>query len=501
MRSRSRSAHDPDRLLAEALAIEAELARRSLRRFVETAWPIVEPDVPFCGNWHIDVLCEQLERVSRGEIDRLLVNVPPGTSKSLLVSVLWPAWEWATSPALRYLTFSYSEQLTIRDNLRVRDILQSPWYRRHFPQTQLRADQNAKLQFDTTAAGWRLATSVGGRGTGLHPDRIIIDDPHSALQAHSEAERQAVITWVDGTVSSRGVVRGVAVVVIMQRLHEQDLSGYLLAKGGWTHVCWPMRFEPDRADPIDRRRTAGELLWPALFTEAKVARLERDMGSYEAAGQLQQRPTPPEGGLIKRSWWQWYSPDDEHLTKGLREIVISVDTATKAKATNDYSVIGLWGKNGGPDVYGLKVLRDRWEYPELVRQLLSLHQWARERWPAVLPTVIVEDASAGPEVVAELRRRIPGVIAEKPRGDKVQRVHAVLPMIEAGNVWLPGRALPDGRLDRNVHNLPGWVDPFVEECAAFPMGTHDDQVDQLSQALRRLCAPRAAAGMMTLAGL
>lgn len=485
----------------EIEAIEAELARRSLRQFVETAWPVVEPDVPFCPNWHIDALCEQLEKVTRGECDRLLINVPPGTSKSLIVSVLWPAWEWASNPALRYLTFSYSEQLTIRDNMRTRDILLSAWYRKHYPNTQLRTDQNAKLQFDTTAAGWRQASSVGGRGTGLHPDRIIIDDPHSALQAHSEAERQAVTTWVDGTVSSRGIVRGVAVVVIMQRLHELDLSGYLLAKGGWTHLCWPMRFEPDRADPLDRRTTAGELLWPQLFTEARVSRLERDMGSYEAAGQLQQRPTAAEGGLIKRTWWKYYHPDDAHVLQGLRDILISVDTATKAKETNDYSAIGVWGKNGGPDVYGIKMLRGHWEYPELIRQLLDVHRMVRERWPAALPTVVVEDASAGPEVVAELKRRIPGVIADRPKGDKVSRVHAVLPAIEAGNVWLPGRATPDGRLDRNVVGLPGWVDPFIEECAAFPMGAHDDQVDQLSQALRRLCGPRATAGMMTMPGL
>jgi len=485
----------------EVDAIEAELARRSLRQFVETAWPFVEPDVPFCSNWHIDALCAQLERVSRGEIDRLLINVPPGTMKSLIVSVLWPAWEWASNPALRYLTFSYSEQLTIRDNLRVRDILQSSWYQRHFPGTALRADQNAKLQFDTTASGWRQASSVGGRGTGMHPDRIIIDDPHSAMQAHSEAERMAVSMWVDGTVSSRGIVRGVAVVVIMQRLHEQDLSGYLLAKGGWTHIRWPMRYEPDRPDPLDPRTERGELLWPALFTEARVSRLERDMGSYEAAGQLQQHPTPPEGGLIKRSWWKWYPPEDPHLLGALREIVISVDTATKAKETNDYSAIGVWGKNGGPDVYGLRMLRGHWEYPELIRQLLAVHADVKVRWPMVLPTVVVEDASAGPEVVAELKRRIPGVIGEHPKGDKVSRVHAVLPAIEAGNVWLPGRALSDGRLDRNMMNLPGWVDPFVEECAAFPMGAHDDQVDQLSQALRRLCAPRTALGFVTMPGL
>jgi predicted phage terminase large subunit-like protein len=473
-------------ILAETLTLDvvrAELARRDLRRFVELAWPVVEPGTPFVGNWHIDKLCQQLEQVTRGETPRLLVNVPPGTSKSLIVSVFWPSWEWASDPSLRYLTASYSEALTIRDNLRVRDIIQSPWYQQHYSKTQLRTDQNAKIQFDTTAGGWRIATSVGGRGTGLHPDRIIVDDPHTAQQAISDVERQAAIEWFDRTISTRGASRHARIVVIMQRLHEQDLSGHLLARGGWTHVRWPMRYEAYHPDPLDPRTTEGELLWPSLFPDSVVTQLERNLGSYGTAGQLQQRPTPAEGGLIKRAWWRWYDPTT--IPRGLSEIVISVDCALRAKETNDYTAAGVWGYRG-PDVYGLKAIKGRWDYPELIRQIKDLHRWTVESFPNLTPMVLIENAGAGPDAIAELRRSMPGVMAEKPKGEKIQRVHAVLPLIEAGNVWLPGAALPDGRVNTAWKETPAWVEAFVDECAAFPMGAHDDHVDQMTQAIRRL---------------
>lgn len=479
-------------------AIQAEQARRSLRRFIEWAWPVVEPDVPFVGNWHIDVLCEALERVSRGETSRLIVNIPPGTAKSLIASVLWPAWEWMTHPTLRYLTASYSDSLTIRDTLRVRDICESAACREAFgSDVRFRSDQNQKVRMDTTSGGWRIATSVGGRGTGEHPDRIIIDDPTNPKEAVSDADRQAANDWFDRTISTRGVSRGARIVLIMQRLHEQDLTGHLLARGGWEHLSLPMRFDPHVVTLGDPRTVAGELLWPALFPEATVALLERDLGTYGAAGQLQQRPAPAEGGLIKRSWWRWYAPD---MTLRLEEIVISVDTALKAKETNDKSAVGAWGRRG-PDAYALKMLNARWAYPELIRQIEALYAWVKRQWPGLMPMVVIENTAAGPDAIAELRTKIPGVVAERPKGEKIQRLHAVLPVIEAGNVWLPGRCLPDGRVDVGMVGLPEWVEPFVEECSAFPVGAADDQVDMMTQAIRRLHRPRTFTGDVTLAEL
>jgi hypothetical protein len=233
----------------ELEALEAELARRSLRTFVDVAWPLVEPRVPFAPNWHIDAICEHLEAVSRGEITKLLINVPPACMKSYLVSVFWPAWEWATHGGLRVFTASFGSPLAIRDNRRMRDIVTSAWYRRHY-QVELREDQNQKIRYDTTASGWRIASSVGGIGMGEHPDRIIIDDPHNTRQAESDVERQAAMHWFDRTIGTRGVSRGVKLVVIMQRLHERDLSGHILERADaddWTHLCLPMRYESGRA--------------------------------------------------------------------------------------------------------------------------------------------------------------------------------------------------------------------------------------------------------------
>lgn len=259
--------------------VDAELAKRYLHDFIIQAWPLVEPDTPLSWNWHLDELCAVLEAVTRGEITRVVINVPPGTAKSLTVSIFWPAWEWASNPGLRYLTASYGAHLTIRDNLRLRAVVTSPWYQRHYG-LRLSGDQNSKVRFDTTAGGWRIATSVGGVGTGEHPDRIVIDDPLTADQARSDAERRTASDWFDRTISTRGVVRDVRTVVIMQRLHEEDLAGHLLGKGGWEQVRFPMRFDPKHADPRDHRTKAGELLWPELFDETRVRQLEYDLGPY-----------------------------------------------------------------------------------------------------------------------------------------------------------------------------------------------------------------------------
>lgn len=285
-------------------SVEASAAKASLHTFVKTFWRMVEPEKEFVDNWHIRELCKVLEAVTRGEIKRLIVNIPPASSKSLIVSVFWPAWQWSSNPRLRFLTASYGTHLTIRDNLRVRDICKSDSYRTHYP-LRFTGDQNVKELFNTTQRGWRFATSVGGAGTGEHPDIIIIDDPVTAAQARSSAERETVRLWFKRTISSRGVARGVRVVVIMQRLHEEDLSGYLLNLGGWEHVCWPMRFDPKRRDKRDPRTEPNELLWPALFPEDVVRQLEIDLDEYGTASQMQQRPAPEGGGLFKRTWFEF----------------------------------------------------------------------------------------------------------------------------------------------------------------------------------------------------
>ncbi len=289
---------DPARGLRELERLECEAG---LLGFTRHAWRLLEPGRRFVPGWHLEVLCDHLEAVTRGEITRLLINVPPGAMKSLTVAVLWPAWEWgpAGRPELRTIAASYSERLSLRDNMKCRRLVASAWYRGHWGRSvRLVGDQNAKGKFENARTGFRLATSVGGLGTGERGDRLVIDDPHNVQQAESAAVREATLRWFSETVPTRLNDSKSAIIVVMQRVHERDVSGLILAQElGYEHLMLPMRFEPKRAcvtslGPADRRRKAGELLWPERFPEAAVRALEQAMGSYAAAGQFQQRPAP-----------------------------------------------------------------------------------------------------------------------------------------------------------------------------------------------------------------
>lgn len=470
------------RMRAELIAIEDELARRSLLSFIRQAWGIVEPTVPYQENWHIEKLCCILEKVTKGELQRVLINIPPGCMKSYIVSVFWPAWEWGTIGAhLRYLTASYSQHLSTRDNLRLRSIVTSAWYQRVFPKVVLSGDQNAKTMFKTTATGWRFATSVGGAGTGEHPDRIVIDDPHSADQARSDAERQSALTWYDQTISTRGVSRGTRIIVIMQRLHLQDLSGHLLEKGGWYHVKWPMEYNAAEPDPTDPRKVDGELLWPDLFNAKMVKQLKRDLGPFATAGQLQQNPIPPGGGLFKTEWFKIITPEAANSMIG--QEIRGWDTAATA-GEGDYTVgvkmkkvfklVGIDAdgveQREGPYYLIMHVKRGRWS-PQGVDMVIKTTAIADGRRCAVREEK--EPGSAGKAVI-EARRRLlsgfdyKGVVTT---GDKETRAGPLRSQFEGGNVFL----------------VQGdWNQDYIDELSVFPLGKNDDQVDGSSCAFNEL---------------
>lgn len=340
------------------LSLEAAIAARceqSLYHFVRRAWSNVEM-VPFVDNWHIGAICEHLQAVTAGQITQLLINIPPGCSKSLLTCVFWPMWEWAINPSIRWFFASYDQRLSTRDSVRCRALIDSPWYQGLWGgKYMLILDQNQKTYYETDKKGYRMATSVGGHGTGEHMDRIVFDDPHNVQQAESELERQSVLDWWDFTMSSRGVSRNVRRVGIMQRLHHKDLSAHVLEQGEWTHICLPMRYELDRMPdtPLgwnDPRAEEGELLTPQQFTENMTSRMEKVMGIYTAAGQLQQRPAPRGGGMFKclvagtsvetlqgPKPIETVRPGDSVLTRtGFRAVVRSGQTGT---ATNLTSVL------------------------------------------------------------------------------------------------------------------------------------------------------------------
>ena len=268
---------DAEKLDAETLeAGVTRLCEISLRDFVDEAWPVVEPTTTLVPGWHVDAVCEHLEACTRGELRRLIINVPPRCTKSLLVSVFWPAWVWTTMPSKRWLFGSYAADLSVRDSLRRRDVILSRWYQQRWGgRFGLRYDQNQKMRFDNDRTGFRLATSTGGIGTGEGGDVIVADDPHNVIEAESDAQRRSVRRWWDQSMSTRGNdPTTVCHVVVMQRLHERDLCGHLLAQGGYEHLCLPMEFEPARRCVTslgwsDPRSGEAELLCPGRFARAE----------------------------------------------------------------------------------------------------------------------------------------------------------------------------------------------------------------------------------------
>lgn len=459
--------------------VRAEKAKRSLREYIAQAWHVVEPSSQFVRGWHIDAIAEHLEAVTRGEIRNLLINMPPRHMKSLAVSVFWPTWEWLTAPERRWLYASYAQSLSIRDSLKCRRVIESPWYQFNWGHLyQLTGDQNAKTRFENDKTGYRIATSVGGSATGEGGDRIVCDDPHNVQESESDTIRDGVLRWWDEVMSTRlNDPKTGTRVIVMQRVHEADLSGHVLGQGGYEHLCLPAEFEGGKRYTAigwsDPRNELGELLWPEQFGSKELTDLKSRLGSYAAAGQLQQRPSPAEGGMLKRHWWRFY----REAPSTFDEIIQSWDMAFKDTKASDYVVGQVWGRKGA-DKYLLDQTHDQINFPATVQAVRTLSA----KWPKA-HAKLVEDKANGTAVIATLQHEIAGLIPVEPQGGKIARASAVSPQIEAGNVYLPDPSIAP------------WVHDFIEECAAFPNGAHDDQVDAMSQALLRLAMPM---GMLTV---
>jgi predicted phage terminase large subunit-like protein len=488
--------------------LHAETLRRDLGAFVRDAWAVVEPGTPFVSNWHIDVICTYLQAASRREVRKLLINIPPRHMKSLLVAVFWPAWVWLTHPERRFLYGSYAQSLSITHSVICRRLVQSQglgsapldaeltltqrvgyrglvsilWGKEAW---RLTDDRNLMGRFENTRAGARLATSVGGTVTGEGGDVTVLDDPHKPEEAQSDVVRQSVLDWYDATWTTRlNDARTGVQVIVMQRLHERDLAGHLLERGGWEHLCLPAEYEPEHpfAWPADPRTKPGEVLW-AKWPKPWLAEKREELGSYGYAGQYQQRPAPAEGGILKRSWWRYYDPDA--ALPHFNQLLQSWDMAFTDTDGSDFVVGQVWGRFGA-DKYLLWQLRRRLDFTETVRAVRELTAWVHQNLPRHRShLILVEDKANGPAVISALRREIPGIVGVSPQGDKVARAHAVAPQVEAGNVYLPGAAATSGEgYDRSA--TPEWAQRFVDESAGFPNGAYDDQVDAFSQALVRL---------------
>lgn len=450
--------------------MRAEKARRSFKSFVEQAWSVLEPETEFVDGIHVDAVCSHLQAVTEGRISNLGINIPPGHAKSLLTAVFWPAWAWIDHPETRWLFSSYSASLSVRDSVKCRRLIESPWYQSRWgDRFKIAADQNEKSKFENSRTGYRLSTSVGGTATGERGDIIVVDDPTSVTQADSDKERVAANEWWNGTMQTRlNDLRTGHKVVIQQRLHDEDLTGMLLKQGtGYDFLILPAEFDPNLARKTsigweDPRTTPGQLLWPDKIGQEELDELKTSLGSYRYAGQYQQRPSPAEGGMVKRTWWQYYDTVPDGLTGHL----ISLDAAFKGSSDSDFVVIQVWAKKGS-DFYLLDQDRGRWAFPDTQRHFLAIVG----KWPQA-ETKIIEAKANGQAIIDSLRGRVSGLIGESPHESKEARVAAVSALIEAGNVHLP-------------KNEP-WAGDFVEEFAQFPNGSNDDQVDCCTQALKRL---------------
>lgn len=455
---------------ADLIAVERELCRRSLAEFAKRAWRVLEPAAELKWGWALDAICQHLEAVTDGQITRLLMNVPPGCMKSLLTGVIWPAWEWGPRDMqeMRFVGTAHEEQLAIRDSRRCRDLIKSEWYQKLWP-VQLSADLDGKREFGNTRKGIRQARAFTSM-TGVRGDRVILDDPISADNANSAAKLEAARIAFTETLPTRVNSDKSAIVVIMQRLNEKDVSGVILDMGlPYVHLCIPMRFEPDRRSRTaigweDPRTNEGELMFPERFGEAQVRELETTLGSYGTAGQLQQKPSPRGGGIIRNEWYKYWV----HLPP-LEWTEVFVDTAQKTEEEHDYCVLQLWGRSTTGQGVLIDQRRGKWESPELLTEARAF--WNKHKGAAFNPRRIgVEDKVSGTGLIQTLRREgIP--INPIPRSkDKISRGHDAAPFIESGNVLLPADA--------------PWLSDFLAESESFPAGAHDDQLDPMFDAIQ-----------------
>lgn len=492
-------------------------AKASLAEFIRQGWEILEPGTPLLWNWHIEALANHLQWVFEDwirtkkdptfvqRVRNLLVNIPPGTAKSRIVSVFFVAWAWLHWPSWRVMCLSANPEVALRDASFCRQLIESKWYRESFGvEWELREDQNAKSNFENTAGGARGAKGITAKIIGLRADAIIVDDPHDAKEIYSDVQRKAVLTaWNDAIANRVNDLRTSIRIGVMQRLHEEDWSGFVLAQGIWCHVRLPMEYESKTECKCptceagvnafgwkDPRTVEGEVLHPLRFPPEVLAD-EKKKGSMYYSGQFQQRPAPAEGGMFKRLWWRFFRVEGSGthprprpegcVTRDVEParvlpnmtasgagsafewILVSLDAAFKDKPDGSRVSFLVIGGNKADRF----VLDNHTEHMDYVQTKAKLRE-LQKKYPEV-NRFLVEDKANGTAIINELNSEIGGIIEVKPEGGKESRAYAIQPLVEAGNVYL-------------LDGAP-WLDDFITELSLFPNGSKDDQVDSLSQAL------------------
>lgn len=465
--------HSLQHLKINKSQVMAEYCRRSLYEFVKEFWEIIISD-PYVDNWHIKYLCDEIQYAFKLVFNRehcehdLIANVPPGASKSTIFTVAAPAWAWANDPTLTIITGSYSNDLSTTHAVKSRDIIKSEKYRRYYPKIKIRPDVDNKTNYANTLGGQRISTSVGGTITGKHAHIIIIDDPLNPMQAASDTERETANKWITETLPTRKVDKDVSLTcMVMQRLHVNDCTGHLLSIDGdrIKHICLPAR-ESDNIRPADARtHYIDGLLDPKRLSDATLTVLEKRLGSYGAAGQLGQRPTPVEGAI----WQKWFIPVPDNVfprPDQLKSYATDWDTAMDSKSTNDYNAFctsGYTQDETGRKIYIDRVGWKRAQFPELIKMM--------QMRPA--PHYIEAKASGKSAKQTLVRQGIAAIEVQVEGGDKIARTQMASPTVEAGLVYVRQSILD------SIYN------DSEQGLLNFPNGAHDDLNDCIVQAIQR----------------
>lgn len=494
---------------AQLLDLDRADCQDSLYLFLKSAWKYIDP-AEWRDSWAVDAICEHLQAVVDGQIKRLIINCPPRIGKSNTVSVAFPAWTWAQpaisptcGPGVPFLYASYADKLSLRDSVKCRRLIESPWYQARWGNRyQLTSDQNTKSRFTNDKGGDRLITSIGAGVTGEGGNIICIDDPNAANDVESEATTETTISWWTTAMPTRlnDPMFG-AFIIIQQRLGEDDLTGHILEHeaDGWTHLCLPGRYEPERSFHTsigwkDPRTEPDELLWPERFSEEYLKRLEKSMGPFTFAGQIQQRPEPKGGGIIKREWWKVWEPDSY---PPMDFILATLDGAYTEDRMNDPSGMIVWGifsgdvqspttRIVGPDGH---VIRPDSTYSEFAPRVMCMYAWdtrlelhelvektANTCIKMKVDLLLIENKASGISVAQEVRRLYSrerfGVELFDPKSqDKAARLYSVQHLFAEGIINGPDRP---------------WMERVINQVAQFPKGKNDEYVDLTSMGLRKL---------------
>lgn len=476
----------------DLIEADRELASRGYREFVPMAWDQVEPAQKFVGSWNVDAVCDHLDAVAKCQvnkllievdspefINRLVINVPPNTSKSMSCSVMFAPWLWSQSPNMKLIYACFDDKLARRDSLRAKALIKSQWYQERWgDKVKINTSvRDTGDEYRTTDGGFRIITTIGGSITGEHANIQVVDDPikpseTTGSKAVSKIDLDRVIDWWKDTMSTRLVDPGYSArVIIMQRLHEYDLAGYAIEQG-YEHLMLPMEYEPERKCYTkigfeDPRTEEGELLCPERFDRHAVDTLFEELGGRDSRGsqaQLQQDPVSLSGDIFKRGKENYYLKIPEFLDQQIQ----SWDCSFKKTSDGSFVSGQVWARKGA-DFYLLDQARGRWSFSETCEQV----QYLTKKWPKTIAK-LVEDKANGPAIISHFEREIPGMTPVEPYGDKVARAHEVEPYWTAGNVWLPHP------------RIAPWIEAFINEMTKFPNSKYNDQVDSATQALSYL---------------